>query len=162
MLNRGLTLMGSPYSFDSIKANIIGGSTEKVYGNDSGNGISINNGVQEVNMDVSASGYNPRSFVLKKGVPVKWNINVKQLTGCNSELVMNAYNVDINLKQGINTVEFTPNKIGTIQFSCGMGMLRGSFIVTETGTASQQEIKSATPAAGMQCGGGGGSCGCGM
>ncbi len=41
-------------------------------------------------------------------------------------------------------------------------MLRGSFIVTETGTASQEQVKAATPPKGMQCGGGsGGGCGCG-
>ena len=166
MLNRGLTLMGSSYSFDAIKEKISGGNINQANinsGTGSGNtGVIIKDGVQEVNMNVDASGYHPNSFVLKKGITVKWNINVKQLTGCNSELVMNAYNIDLRLKQGLNTAEFTPDKIGTIPFSCGMGMLRGSFIVTETGTASQQEVKAATPAAGMQCGGGGGGgCGCG-
>ena len=112
-------------------------------------------------MEVSASGYSPNSFVLKKGVPVKWNINVPQLFSCTNELIMNAYGIDVHLKQGLNVVEFTPDKIGTIQFTCGMGMLRGSFIVTETGTASQEEVKAATPKAGGSCGGGGGGCGCG-
>ena len=168
MLNRGLTLMGSPYSYSAISAKISGGSLSQANvntGTVSGNsGVIIKDGIQEVNMDVDASGYHPNSFVLKKGVPVKWNVNVKQLTGCNSELVMNAYGIDLRLKQGLNTAEFTPDKTGTIQFSCGMGMLKGSFIVTETGTASQEEVKAATPPAGSTCsmGSGGGSCGCGM
>ncbi|MDP3026227.1 MAG: sulfite exporter TauE/SafE family protein [Nanoarchaeota archaeon] len=162
MLNRGLTLMGSSYSFDSIKEKISGGQINPASVNAGTNEVKIENGVQIVNMDVGAGGYSPNSFVLKKGVPVKWNVNVKQLTGCNSELVMNDYNINARLKQGINTFEFTPDKIGTIRFSCGMGMIRGSFIVTETGTASQEEVKAATPPAGMQCGGsGGGGCGCG-
>lgn len=121
----------------------------------------ITNGVQEVNMEVSGSGYSPNSFVIKKGVPVKWNVNVKQLTGCNSELIMNQYGIDKKLKQGINEIDFTPDKDGTITFSCGMGMLKGSFIVTESGTATQEQIKAATPPKGMQCGGSGGGCGCG-
>lgn len=128
MLNRGLTVLGSPYSFDSIKQNIINPSTN------SGNNANIitpivKDGVQEINMDVSGSGYSPDSFVIKKGIPVKWNVNVKQLTGCNQELVLNKFGIDKNLQPGLNIIEFTPDKEGTITFSCGMGMLKGSFIV---------------------------------
>lgn len=160
MLNRGLSLTGSSFNFDSIKSSIIGGVTGNAIS--SGNSVVNNNGVQEVNMDVDGSGYNPNSFVIKQGVPVKWNINVKQLTGCNSELVMSAYGIDIRLKQGLNTAQFTPDKTGNIQFSCGMGMIRGSFIVTETGTATQQQVASAAPKAGGSCSmGAGGGCGCG-
>ncbi len=162
MLNRGLTLSGSSFNFDSIKAGIIGGIAGNAVAGNSGN-VVTNNGIQEVNMDVDTSGYHPNSFVIKQGVKVKWNVNVKQLTGCNSELVMNAYGIDARLKQGLNTFEFTPTKAGTIQFSCGMGMIRGSFIVTETGTATQQQVAAATPSAGGSCGmgAGGGGCGCG-
>jgi sulfite exporter TauE/SafE/copper chaperone CopZ len=159
MVNRGLTLTGSPFSFDAIKEKIVGSAVGQASVSGSSN---IFNGLQEINMNVDAGGYSPNSFVLKKGVPVKWNVNVKQLTGCNSELVLNDYRIDRHLKSGMNVIEFTPDKTGTIRFSCGMGMLRGSFIVTETGEASQQQIKAATPPAGMQCGGsGGGGCGCG-
>ena len=161
MLNRGLTLMGSSYSFSAIKEKISSSNINQVNLINK-SGVIIKNGVQEVNMNVDASGYHPNSFVLKKGVPVKWNVNLPQLMSCTNELIMNAYGIDVHLKQGLNVVEFTPDKIGTIQFTCGMGMLHGSFIVTETGTASQEEIKANTPAAGMQCGGsGGGGCGCG-
>jgi uncharacterized protein len=157
MINRGLTLAGSDYSFDAIKSKIVG-----IDASAGQNSQIIQNGVQEITMNVDASGYTPNSFVLKKGVPVKWNVNVKQLTGCNSELVSNEYKININLKQGSNVVEFTPTKTGTFSFTCGMGMLHGSFIVTDTGQASQQQVKAATPPSGMQCGGSGGSCGCGM
>ncbi len=127
------------------------------------NAVLGDSGVQEVNMNIGASGYNPNSFVLKKGVPVRWNVNVQQLTGCNQELVMNAYGIDARLKQGLNVFEFTPTKTGTIPFSCGMGMLRGSFIVTESGTATQQQLAASTPKAGASCnmGANGGGCGCG-
>jgi len=162
MLNRGLSLMGSSYSFDAIKEKISGGSLNQVSVSNEENSVVIKDGIQEVNMNVDGGGYSPNSFVIKKGVPVKWNVDVKQLTGCNSELVMNDYNINARLKQGLNIFEFIPDKVGTIRFSCGMGMIRGSFIVTETGTASQAEVKAATPAAGMQCGGSsGGGCGCG-
>jgi plastocyanin domain-containing protein len=100
---------------------------------------------------------------LQKNVPVKWNVDVKQLTSCNQELVMNAYKIDVKLKQGLNVVEFTPDKTGTITFTCGMGMLKGSFIVTDSGTATSQQIASAAPkSAGGSCGMSSGTCSCGM
>ena len=159
MLNRGLTVLGSPYSLDSIKESVINPSTSS----STENSAIIKDGFQEINMDINSRGYSPNSFVLKKGVPVKWNINVKELTGCNKELVARDYNIDVNLKKGIQTIEFTPTKEGTIRFSCGMGMLRGSFIVTESGEVTQEELASAAPSSGGSCsmGANGGGCGCG-
>ncbi|MBS3170970.1 cupredoxin domain-containing protein [Candidatus Woesearchaeota archaeon] len=152
MLNRGLSLVGSDWNFDSIKEKIVGtGSTENA---------NIVGDYQEVNMEVSASGYSPNSFVLKVGIPVKWNIDVTELTGCNEEIVLNEYDIYQELEEGLNVIEFTPTETGTIKFSCGMGMLRGSFLVTETGTASESQIKAAAPSSGGSCGMGGG-CGCG-
>jgi len=145
MLNRGLVLAGSNVNFDSIKSKIIGRVSADSL---------IQNGIQEVNMNVDASGYSPNSFVIKQGIPVKWNVNVPQLFSCTNELIMNAYGIDVRLKQGLNVIEFTPTKTGTVQFSCGMGMLKGSFVVTETGTATQQQVAAATPKTS-------GSCGCG-
>jgi len=141
MLNRGLALTGN-----SINLPINFGT--------SSNSSVIQNGIQEVNMNVDASGYSPNSFVIKSGIPVKWNVNVQQLTGCNSELIMNDYGIDVKLKTGLNVINFTPTKIGTIQFTCGMGMLRGSFIVTASGTATTGQVVAATPKSS-------GSCGCG-
>ncbi len=154
MLNRGLALTGSSFSFDSIKEAIAGVPI------DSASSILIDSdGKQVINMDVSAAGYSPNSFVLKKGVSVKWNINVKELTGCNSELVVNDYKIYVNLKPGINVIEFMPDKTGTIRFSCGMGMLRGSFIVTDDGQATQAQAQALTPVTSHVCGGSSGSCG---
>ncbi len=148
MINRGLALTGNSINLNSI----IGSASPQI---NSGNSVVQSGGIQKVNMQVSASGYSPNSFVIKKGVPVEWDIGVTELTGCNEELVMNAYGIDIQLKQGLNVLKFTPDKVGTIQFSCGMGMLRGSFIVTDDGTATQQQVASATPKSSGGCGCGG-------
>lgn len=163
MLNRGLTVLGSPVSYDVIK--------EKIVGVESSGAILVD-GYQEIHMDVTRYGWEPNSFVLKKGVPVKWLINVKELTGCNNEIIVPAYDLDIKLKKGLNTVEFTPDKTRTIRWSCWMGMIPGSFIVTDDGKADSAQVQEATPTAGGgSCGGScgspscgastGGSCGCG-
>lgn len=162
MLNRGLTVMGSPVSYDAIKETIIQPETGSVI---------IKGDYQEVNMEVNRYGWKPNSFVLKKGVPVKWNINVKELTGCNNEIIVNEYGLDIKLKEGLNVVEFVPEETGTVRWSCWMGMIPGSFIVTESGDATQEQLAASAPQASGSCGGScgsptcgaatGGGCGCG-
>ncbi len=93
-----------------------------------GNTISQGN-VQVVNMAVTYNGYEPNVFKLKKDVPVKWVIDGKQVTGCTNEIMIPSLNVREPIKQGKNIIEFTPNKTGTVGFSCWMGMVRGKFIV---------------------------------
>ena len=170
MVNRGLTVMGSSYTYDAIKAKILPGEISE------GN-IVLKDGFQEIHMEVDRYGWTPDTFTLKKGVPAKWLINVKELTGCNNEIIVRDYDIDVKLKKGINTVEFTPDEIRTVRWSCWMGMIPGSFIVTEDGSASAQkvaQIQTQTQASGGSCGGscgspscgaapsnGGGGCGCG-
>jgi len=109
-------------------------NSQSVTSENKNSSINIENEFQTVNMNIDTQGYHPSTFVIKKGIPVKWKINVTELTPCNNEIIMNTYKIDVKLKQGINIIEFTPDKTETIGFSCGMGMLRGSFIVTEAET----------------------------
>ena len=72
------------------------------------------------------------------------------------------YDLDIKLKKGLNVVEFTPDKTGTVRWSCWMGMIPGSFVVTEDGQASKEQLASADPGPAGSCGAStGGGCGCG-
>ncbi|MBC8434990.1 hypothetical protein H8D91_00605 [archaeon] len=66
----------------------------------------------------------------------------------------------------MNIVEFTPTEAKTVMWSCWMGMIPGSFIVTDDGQASQEQIKSVTakPVGGSSsgtCSGGAGGSSCG-
>lgn len=118
-------------------------------------------------MDVTGSGYQPNSFVLKKGVPVKWIINGKELTGCNSGIKVPKLGLQFDIKKSEQTIEFTPTEEGTIPWRCSMSMLRGTFVVKSdidpTNTQAVQEALNSLPPQqqGGTCGGGGG-CGCGM
>ena len=156
MLNRGLVVLGSNYSFEAIVASVTGTSA--------GSSAVISGDYQEINMEVTRYGWTPDTFTLKKGVLVKWNIDVKELTGCNNEIIVRNYGLDVKLKQGMNVVEFTPDEAGTVRWSCWMGMIPGVFIITEDGVASDTQLKKASDisAAGGTCGGGSsGGCGCG-
>jgi len=152
MLSRGMTLSGVGFNLNSVSASLVGAS---------GQDINVTGGMQEINMTVTSSGWTPDTFVLKKDVPVRWNIDVQQLTSCNREIIVPAYDLDIKLKQGLNVVEFTPDKEGTISWSCWMGMIPGTFVVkSDIDLSSQQQVQAALNSAPAPKASGG--CGCGM
>ncbi len=158
MLNRGLALTGSGYDFNNLLSNTdsVGINNSKI--------LIDSEGYQIIKMDVDASGYNPDSFVLKKNVPVKWVINGKQITNCNKAIQVPNLGLKFDIKKGEQTIKFTPTETGTISWSCWMGMIRGKFIITDTGTASDEEIsqvKLSAVKSGGSCSCGGGSGGCG-
>jgi hypothetical protein len=126
MINNGLALTGAGFDIGTTTGNdpkttidSASSSSEPVYAN----------GYQEIRMEVNRYGYVPSTFVLKKGVPVKWIINGKELTGCNDAIQVPTYDLEFDVKKGEQTIEFTPTEAGTIRWSCWMGMIRGSFIV---------------------------------
>jgi len=140
MINTGLALTGSSYDLESLKIKLTG----------SENGSVILNGVQEIKMTINGTNWDPKVFVLKKGLPVKWTIEAIKLP-CETEIYVNDYKLDIKLKTGTNIVEFTPDKIGTIKWACWMGMISGNFIVTENGQASDEQVKSTVPTCTGMC-----------
>ena len=88
----------------------------------------ITDDVQVVKMDVDWV-YKPSEFRIKKGVPVRWEINGVNVSGCSNEIVVPSMNISKKLNSGMNIIEFTPKESGVLPFSCWMGMIRGKFIV---------------------------------
>ena len=84
---------------------------------------------QLIFMDVLKNSFSPNKFTLRKGVPVKWTINVKELDDCNKVIVIPEYDLDIKLQPGVQVIEFTPPESGVIPWSCWMGMIPGTFVV---------------------------------
>ena len=72
--------------------------------------------------------------------PVVWTIeaDAAALNGCNNELVLPAFDRQVRLTEGRNTITFTPEEPGEYLYSCWMGMLRNTITVVpqETGTES--------------------------
>ncbi len=128
---------------------------------------------QVIKMEVNRYGWEPNSFVLKKGVPVRWEIDAKEINGCNNEIIVRDYGLDIKIKPGLQMVEFTPEKEGIVRWSCWMGMIPGQFVIvdgveiTEEGEINSEgeaDIYVPAPPEGSTCDGScGGSCtgGCG-
>ncbi|WFA08851.1 sulfite exporter TauE/SafE family protein [Tissierella sp. Yu-01] len=70
---------------------------------------------------------------VKAGIPVKWTIRAEKgkVNGCNNEIIIPEYNLEVKLKEGDNLIEFIPTEAGQFGYSCWMGMIRSSIIVTE-------------------------------
>ncbi|MFH1588383.1 MAG: sulfite exporter TauE/SafE family protein [Candidatus Diapherotrites archaeon] len=134
MINNGLALTGSAVSFDSVTT-VFASNTNQEKSSSPVITSEIVQGelveFQTIEMDVIGSGWSPNSFVLKKGIPVKWAINGKQINGCNNAIIVPAYGLEFDIKPGIQTIEFTPIENGVIQWSCWMGMIQGTFVVRD-------------------------------
>ncbi|MBU1104228.1 MAG: sulfite exporter TauE/SafE family protein, partial [Nanoarchaeota archaeon] len=156
MLNRGLALTGTGYDVNSI---ITGAQGVAAIGGQ----VYMDGNYQVIKMNVDRYGWDPDSFVLKKDVPVKWVINGEEITGCNNAIQVPKLNLKFDIKEGVQTIEFTPTEEGVIPWSCWMGMISGTFIVTDDGVATQSQLADADSqavASGSCSGGaGGGSCG---
>lgn len=155
-IQNGMNLLGVPSVFGAISSNS---------GADLTLDTSITNGVQEVRMTQNSSGYSPNSFTVKKDVPVRWIITSEDVNTCAASIVSQKLGVRKVLKLGENIIEFTPTEVGTIRFSCLMGMYNGSFNVVDSNGGNSSAlpepiIAPVRAAAAGGCGGGGGG-GCG-
>lgn len=87
-------------------------------------------GVQEVRIRV-AGGYDPAHVQVKRG-PVRLVFDRQETSGCSEEVVLPDFGIRRYLPAHEETVvEFTPERAGRYEFTCGMSMLRGSVVVVE-------------------------------
>lgn len=86
-------------------------------------------GIQEATITV-LGGYSPAVLKVQRGTPVRLTFDRQETSSCSEEIVF----PDFGIRQYLpahqkTTVEFTPDKAGTYDFTCGMSMLRGRLIV---------------------------------
>jgi len=90
---------------------------------DIGENVQIIDGKQIVEMAVEGLDYYPHKFTVLQGIPVEWRIDGTKAEGCAQVVTVPKLGITEFLpRQGIKTIEFLPEKIGTIPFSCTMGM----------------------------------------
>ncbi len=82
-------------------------------------------GVQEIDIAVDG-GYQPDYIVVRAGEPVRLNFLRKDDSSCLEEVLLPDFGIDAHLPVNKTVpVEFTPEKPGEYQFTCGMRMFRG-------------------------------------
>jgi plastocyanin domain-containing protein len=127
-----LILLFAFYTFNSGLALV--GASGNIFSNSGNKKGQIENAKtdsveQIIEMHVTSAGFSPSVLRLKRGVPVRWVIKGDRITGCTNKIIVPSLGISQALVSGDNVVNFTPDKVGEIPFSCWMGMVRGKFIV---------------------------------
>lgn len=93
--------------------------------------VRIVDGVQIVSSRLSPGSY--PMITVQHGIPVRWTIDAPQgtINGCNKSIYIPEYDIEYAFKQGENIIEFMPDKTGRFQYSCWMGMIRGTITVVD-------------------------------
>jgi hypothetical protein len=126
ILNRGLMLVGSPVTFDSVRTAVVGtapvtGSTNFTKGAD---------GKVEVKLTIADSAYVPQTLQVPANTPVRILVNRQEDLACSNQLVINAAKVKADLApNAVTTVDLPAMPAGSYQMTCGMGMMSGTLLV---------------------------------
>lgn len=122
-LNGALVAGGSPITLESIIANSpvtinLGGSSVEPAAD-----LATS---QKVNINITARGYEPNYFRVKKDEPVTLTINNNDFYSCASAFRIPSLGISKNMAEKSTEVfTFTPNQPGKILFTCSMGMYKG-------------------------------------
>ncbi len=102
--------------------------------------------VQRISSTLASREY--PSITVEAGVPVEWTINAPagSINGCNNRMLIPEYGIEHTFTEGDNLITFTPDKTGTFQYSCWMGMIRATITVVEAGQALAAGATTAAPA----------------
>lgn len=84
--------------------------------------VKLVDGVQVVNMRIQGYEYYPSQFTVEVGKPVEWVVDASKAAGCGKVLVADKIGVR-EFIQGTKTIRFTPSEVGSISFTCSMGMM---------------------------------------
>lgn len=130
-VNTGLTISGSPITLSTVKQEVVSTLTIQD-GVLAGITASAVNGVQEATIQVYPTSYTPNNLTVKAGIPVKLNLVTNGVYGCTRAFTIPKLGYQKILPEtGTETVEFTPNEVGPMRFTCSMGMFSGTINVVE-------------------------------
>jgi plastocyanin domain-containing protein len=89
-------------------------------------------GVQRIRVEVKG-GYTPAVIRVRAGAPVRLDFHRDETNPCTEEVVIPDFGIRTYLPAHRTTpVSFTPTT-GTYEFTCGMGMVRGTIIAEQNG-----------------------------
>ena len=120
----------------------------------------IQSNLQTVTTEIKPDSFPP--IVVQKGIPVKWIIKARNdnLNECNNAITISKLKIEKKLVVGDNIVEFTPNEVGDIVFTCWMGMIKSKITVVDdlkkvvvndnTKVSSNKEDENKVPTCKMQ------------
>ncbi|EFE56929.1 heavy metal translocating P-type ATPase [Streptococcus oralis] len=92
---------------------------------------SLENGIQKIRIRAE-KGYHPAHIQLQKGIPAEITFHRVTPSNCYKEILFEEEGIlePIGVDEE-KTIHFTPQELGQHEFSCGMKMQKGSYIVVE-------------------------------
>jgi len=88
-------------------------------------------GVQQIDVLVKG-GYEPGTLRVRRGRPVRLVFDRQETSSCSEEVVLPAFGIRRFLAPFQRTsVEFTPDKSGEFDVTCGMSMLHATLVVED-------------------------------
>ncbi|MBI4250286.1 sulfite exporter TauE/SafE family protein, partial [Candidatus Uhrbacteria bacterium] len=139
-IGNGLSLTGSTFNLGSI---LRASDKNMLKGQENGD-VPIVNGKQIVNMRVVGLNYYPYQFTVAQGVPIEWRIDGSKAEGCAQVITVPKLDIVQYLSPtDLTVIEFMPDEIGSIEFSCTMGMTtRGAAFTVIPNTLGIDAIKN--------------------
>lgn len=124
VLNSSLILFNSPVTFSSLTRPVAW-----FFSDDRFAANPINN---QVTINITNAGYNPKYFRVKINQPVTLTLKSSNVRSCALSFVLKAFNIRAILKPTDQQVfTFTPTKAGRYTYSCSMGMYSGVMEVVD-------------------------------
>jgi sulfite exporter TauE/SafE len=127
ILNRGLMVVGSPVTFDTVKSAVVGSPQ---VASDTTQYKTAADGVVEIPLTIENVRFSPQNISLPADKPVRLIVDRKEANACSAQLAIPQLGVLANLKDNAVTVVDVPAaKAGSYTLTCGMGMMAGGITV---------------------------------
>ncbi|MEP7166731.1 MAG: sulfite exporter TauE/SafE family protein [Candidatus Woesebacteria bacterium] len=124
--NGVLEVVHFPLSGSSIKNGWISFWTPDTQKRNAPSGAQIVNGVQNIRIDITNTGYDPKYLRVQKGIPVKLTLQAGKVYSCAVDFHLSAFAIKEFMKPNTSkSFTFTPSQKGTFAYTCGMGMYTG-------------------------------------
>lgn len=127
MANRGAMLVGSPVTFQAVKAAVVGtpgvpeGGQQFTTGED---------GVTEVKLTIANVRFQPQNVAIPADTPVRLIVDRQEDNACSDQLAIPQLGILVNLApNAVTTVDIPASKAGNYTLTCGMGMMAGQLSV---------------------------------
>lgn len=127
ILNRGLMLVGSPVTFDTVRTAVVGSPV--VASQDTSAFKKGADGVVEIPISIENVRFIPQIVSIPANTPVRLVVDRKEANACSAQLSIPSAGVLVNLADNaVTTVDVPATAAGTYTLTCGMGMMSGSLV----------------------------------
>jgi uncharacterized protein len=126
-VNRGLMRLGSPVTFQSVTAAVVGGNATQAQAADYKTG---SDGVVEIPLTIQNTKFVPAEVQIPADKPVRLVVNRQEDAACSSQIAIPQIGVLKDLAPFATTnVDLPASKAGRYTLTCGMGMMSGTLLV---------------------------------